>query len=246
MQAMWLCRANPAHARGDRRQSHSQAHARSGLSQMSGAGYHNDYKYQVLDASLALPLTDVCNFPVLFPRKAVLGRTYQPGFRGCAPHPRGRPSFYELHWIPAACPECEGSLQEDEHCNNYCVECGLIVFDISLDSNDPQIEEWVEKVRAFQEYMKATRRQVYNMHGDPLFSFSYRDLSEDLAKMQDLLSDGKPRTYAEIDKAFSWPHRTAERTIKANVDRFNVAGGGRRGKPVKVTSKVKSIASGEV
>jgi len=176
----------------------------------------------------------------------VLGRTYKPGFRGCEPHPSGRPPFCEPHWEPAACPECNGGLWEDEHGENVCVECGLIISYISLDPNDPLVAESVEKTRAYREYMKAKRRQVYNMHGDPLFNFKNRNQTEDLETIRDLLSDRKPRTYAEIDKAFSWPHRVAERTIQANSDIFNVVGGGRRGKPVKVTLKVQSIAPAEV
>jgi hypothetical protein len=214
---------------------------------MTGAGYHNDHKDQVLrDVKLALPESDIKKFPDRIPRKHRQGRTYQPGFRGCAPHPSGWPPFCEPHWIPAACPECNGGLWDDEHGEKVCVECGLIISYISLDPNDPLVAESVEKTRAYREYMKANRRQVYNMHGDPLFNFKNRNQTEDLETMRDLLSDRKPRTYAEIDKAFSWPHRTAERTIKTHIDLFNVVGGGRRGKPVKVTLKVQSIALAEV
>jgi hypothetical protein len=174
-------------------------------------------------------------------------RTYEPGFRGALSRPDGRPPFFEPHWSPSACPECEGELWQDEHDETVCANCGLIISHISLDPGDPAVEACIEKTRAFREHMKAERRNVYSIHGDSLFNFETRNRLEDLKKIIGLLSDHKPRTYAEIDKSFSWPHRTAERTINAyKTEIFNVVGGGRRGKPVKVTLKVQSIASDEV
>lgn len=74
-----------------------------------------------------------------------------------------------------------------------------------------------------------------------------RNADIDLSTIDALLSDKKPRTYAEIDRACGWPHSTAKRLVDKRPDLFQVDNDKRRsGKPRRVTLRTESIPSDQV